>query len=143
MPASDPDARRPRSLTDSNRPMFRPKGGTLRPIISGPGDGERFIRENRTVTIRLDLPELSIHEIEFDTTFEVAGHTHTHLDVMYVLEGQVEFLDADDIVRVGPGSLIAAPPGARHGFRNPGPGRSRVLVLHAPDGGFAQVIRDT
>ena len=40
-------------------------------IISRPGDGERFVRENRTVTIRLDLPELSIHEIEFDATFAV------------------------------------------------------------------------
>jgi hypothetical protein len=35
----------------------------MRTIISKPGDGERFVRENRVVTIRLDLPELSIHEI--------------------------------------------------------------------------------
>ena len=112
-------------------------------IISRPGHGERFVRENRTVTIRLDLPELSIHELEFDATFAVAGHTHSHVDAMYVLDGQVEVLDGDDIARVGPGTLIAALPGARHGFRNPGPGRARVLVLHAPDGGFAQVVRDT
>jgi quercetin dioxygenase-like cupin family protein len=112
-------------------------------IISRPGDGERFVRENRTVAIRLDLPDLSIHEIEFDITFDVAGHTHSHVDAMFVLAGQVEFLDGDDYVRVGEGTLIAAPPGARHGFRNPGPARARVLVFHAPDGGFAQVIRDT
>ena len=112
-------------------------------IISRPGHAERFVRKNRTVTIRLDRPDLSIHEIEFDNTFAVAGHTHSHVDAMYVLDGQVEFLDGDYYVRVGPGTLIAAPPGARHGFRNPGPGPARVLVLHAPDGGFAQVIRDT
>jgi quercetin dioxygenase-like cupin family protein len=115
----------------------------MQAIISRPGDGERFVRANRTVTIRLDRPELSIHEIEFDTTFEVAGHTHTYVDAMYVLHGQVEFLDHDDYVPAAPGTLIAAPPGACHGFRNPGPGRARVLVLHAPDGGFAEVIRET
>jgi mannose-6-phosphate isomerase-like protein (cupin superfamily) len=62
---------------------------------------------------------------------------------MYVLEGQVEFLDGDDYVRVGSGTLIAAPRGARHGFRNAGPRQARVLVLHAPDGGFAQMFRNT
>lgn len=115
----------------------------MKAIISRPGDGERFLRQNRVVMIRLDLPELSIHEIEFDSTFEVTQHTHSHVDAMYVIDGQVEFLDGEDIVRLGPGALIAAAPGVRHGFRNPGPGRARVLVLHAPDGGFAQVIRDT
>jgi quercetin dioxygenase-like cupin family protein len=115
----------------------------VRAIISRPGHGERFVRENRTITIRLDLPELSIHEIEFDTTFAVARHSHSHVDAMYVLDGQVEFLDGDDIGRVGAGALIAARPGTRHGFRNPGPGRARVLVLHAPDGGFAQIVRET
>jgi hypothetical protein len=43
-------------------------------IISRQGEGERFVRENRVVTIRLDLPQLSVHEIEFDDTFEIAEH---------------------------------------------------------------------
>jgi quercetin dioxygenase-like cupin family protein len=112
-------------------------------IISRPGDGERFVRENRVVTIRVELPQLSIHEIEFDTTFEVALHDHDHVDTMYVLAGEVEFLDGDHVVHAGPGTLLATPAGAKHGFRNPGPGRARVLVLHAPDGGFSKLIRDT
>jgi quercetin dioxygenase-like cupin family protein len=115
----------------------------VQPMISRPGDGERFDRENRAVTIRIDLPELSIHELEFDTTFEVRQHTHEHADTMYVLEGHVEFLSGEDAVRAGPGTLIAAPPGARHGFRNPGPDPARVLILHAPDGGFSEMIRRT
>ncbi len=112
-------------------------------IITRPGEGERFERENRTVTIRLELPELSVHEIEFDNTFEVGRHEHSHVDAMYVLEREIEYLDGEDPIRAAPGTLIAAPAGAQHGFRYPGPGRARVLVLHAPDGGFAQLIRDT
>jgi quercetin dioxygenase-like cupin family protein len=112
-------------------------------IISRPGEGERYIRDNRVVTIKVDLPELSIHEVDFDPTFEVSPHTHDHVDTLYVVEGEIEFLDGNCVVRAGPGTLLAAPAGAKHGFRNPGPGRARILVLHAPDSGFAEVIRST
>ena len=115
----------------------------LRPTISRPSDGERFDRDNRTVTIRIDLPQISIHLLEFDTTFEVAQHTHEHVDAMYVLEGEIEFVSGDDVVRAGPGTLMVAPPGAPHGFRKPRPHTARVLILHAPDGGFSEMIRRT
>jgi quercetin dioxygenase-like cupin family protein len=115
----------------------------MRPILSGPGDGERFDRHNRAVTIRIDLPQTSIHELEFDTTFEVAQHTHEHVDTMYVLDGEVEFLSGDEVLRAGPGTLMAAPAGVPHGFRNPGSRRARVLIIHAPDGGFSDMIRRT
>jgi quercetin dioxygenase-like cupin family protein len=111
------------------------------PIVSAPGDGERFERENRTLTVRIDLPGLSILEIAFDDTFEVPPHTHDdHVDSFYVLEGEVEFTVGDDVVRAGPGTLLAAPPGARHGFRSAG-GAARVLNFHAPDAGFVDSVR--
>ena len=112
-------------------------------IITRPGEGERFVRENRVVTIRLDLPQLSVHEIEFDETFEVPKHRHPHVDALYVLAGTVEYASDDAVVRAGAGTLVAAPPGAAHGFSNAGPGAARVLVLHAPDGGFADIVRNT
>ena len=112
-------------------------------ILSGPDDGERFDRHNRAVTIRIDLPQNSIHELEFDTTFEVAQHTHEHTDTMYVLDGEVELLCGGEVLRAGPGTLIAAPAGTPHGFRNPGPRNARVLIIHAPDGGFSEMIRRT
>src|SRR3954469_5945791 len=111
-------------------------------IVSGPGEGERFERENRVVTIKAVLPQISAHEIEFDPTFEVEPHTHAdHTDSFYVLEGEVEFTIEDEVVRAGPGAFVAAPPGTLHGFRNPGPGMARVLNLHAPDAGFAAGVR--
>ncbi len=113
-------------------------------IVSRPGEGERFERDNRVVTIRIDLPDLSVHEIEFDTSFEVSLHSHDdHVDAFYVLEGELELTVGDDVVRVGTGTLIAEPRGVMHGLRNPGPGRVRILNFHAPDAGFADVIRGT
>ena len=113
------------------------------PSISRPGEGERYERENRTITLRIELPGMSINEIDFDETFAVDPHTHDdHVDAFYVLEGEVEFTAGDETVRLGPGSLIAAPPDARHGFKNAGSGRARVLNIHAPDAGFADSIRN-
>ena len=111
------------------------------PVVSHPGDGERFERDNRTITIRVDQPDLSILEIEFDETFAVDPHIHDdHADSFYVLEGEVEFTVGQDIVRAGPGTVLVAPVGARHGFRSAG-GTARVLNVHAPDAGFADSIR--
>jgi quercetin dioxygenase-like cupin family protein len=114
----------------------------VEPSVSKPGEGERFERANRTLTIRVDLPEFSATEIEFDDTFEVPPHTHDEeVDAFYVLDGQVEFTAGEETVRVGPGAMVVAPPGARHGFKAVG-GRARVLNVHAPDAGFTDSIRN-
>jgi mannose-6-phosphate isomerase-like protein (cupin superfamily) len=111
-------------------------------VVSGPGEGERFDRGNRVVTIKGDLGDVSAFEIEFDESFSVPAHSHDdHVDSFYVLEGEVEFTVDEEVVRAGPGTFVAAPPGTRHGFRNPGPGRARVLNVHVPDAGFADSIR--
>jgi len=111
------------------------------PVISRPGDGERFERSDRTLTVRVDLPGLSVIDISFEESFFVDPHTHDdHVDAFLVLEGEVEFTAGEETVRLGPGSVIAAPPGARHGFRSAG-GTARVLNFHAPDAGFVAGIR--
>jgi len=111
------------------------------PVVSRPGDGERFERENRTITILVDLPGLSVLEIAFDETFTVDPHTHDdHTDSFLVLDGEVEFTVGDDTILAGPGTLVAAPPGSRHGFRSAGK-QARVLNFHTPDAGFAGSIR--
>ena len=53
----------------------------------------------------------------------------------------MEFTVGAEAVRAGPGTWLAAPPGATHGFANGGSGWARVLNLHAPDAGFASSIR--
>jgi mannose-6-phosphate isomerase-like protein (cupin superfamily) len=43
--------------------------------------------------------------------------------------------------RGGPGTFFSAPRGVKHGFRNPGPGRLRVINIHAPNTGFVERMR--
>ena len=93
------------------------------------------------------IPQVDVHsgrsrKIAFDESFHVDPHEHDdHADSFFVLDGEVEFTVGDEVVRAGPGTWLSAPPGARHGFRNGGSGRSRVLNVHAPDAGFADRIR--
>ena len=98
---------------------------TVAPVVRPPGEAERFERANRVVTIKVGLPEVSIYEIEFDPTVEVPPHTHDHVDAMLLLDGEIELLGDMTGRRVGPGTIVAAPAGSQHGFRNPGPGRAR------------------
>jgi mannose-6-phosphate isomerase-like protein (cupin superfamily) len=69
-------------------------------------------------------------------------HVHRHhTDCFYVLEGEAEFVLNDEVVRAGPGSFVAAPIGAVHGFRNAGEGELRLLNIHAPNTGFGVRLR--
>jgi len=111
-------------------------------IVSGPGEGERFERSDRTLVIKGQVDELSAIEIAFDPSFVVEPHTHSdHVDSFWVLDGEVEFTVGDQPVVAGPGTFVAEPPGFRHGFRNGGRTRATILNLHGPDVGFADYIR--
>jgi len=111
------------------------------PIVSRPGEGEYFERDDGYRLIRAATEQISVIEIDFDESLVVDPHVHEdHVDSFLVLDGQVEFTAGDDTVVLGPGSFISAPVGVRHGFRSAG-GRARVLNFHAPDGGFADGIR--
>ena len=111
-------------------------------VVSRPDEGERYDRGNRGIAVKSDLTQLSAFDIAFDPEFVVDPHEHDdHVDSFYVLGGEVDFTVADDVVRAGVGTWYSAPVGTRHGFRNPGPGRARVLNVHAPDGGFTAGVR--
>jgi mannose-6-phosphate isomerase-like protein (cupin superfamily) len=112
-------------------------------ILQPTGEGERVGRDTTSHLIKAELPDLSVFEMTFAPDFEgVDPHTHDDLvDAFLVLEGEGDFTVGDEVRRAGPGSFLAAPPRARHGFSNPGPGPLRVLNLHAPDNGFAGRLR--
>jgi quercetin dioxygenase-like cupin family protein len=111
-------------------------------IVGLPGRGERFEGPDRTITIRADLPEVSLLEFAVQPAWEgVDLHHHDdHVDSFFVLDGVGEFLRDGEPVRAEPGTLVAAPIGATHGIgRVDAP--ARFLNLHTPDTGFAESIR--
>jgi mannose-6-phosphate isomerase-like protein (cupin superfamily) len=109
-------------------------------VLLGPGEGERL---GERIVVKLERPEVSVNEVKAAGPFEGAGpHFHKeHVDVFFVLEGELELLNGTETVRAGAGTSVAVPPGIVHGFRNPGPGGVRYLNIHAPDGGFIEYIR--
>src|SRR5918999_1384425 len=107
-------------------------------VLLGPGEGERL---GEYIVVKLELPQVSVNEVNRSGPFEGAGpHFHKeHVDVFYVLEGELEVLNGTETVRAGPGTSVVVPPGIVHGFR--GAGDARYLNIHAPDGGFIEYIR--
>src|SRR5262249_22423440 len=112
-------------------------------VALGPDGGEQVARTARQHRILAELPQYEVIELRFGPDFEgVDPHTHDdHVDSFYVLEGEAEFHVEGEVVRAGPGSFVAAPPGVVHGFRNAGASELRLLNIHAPNVGFAARLR--
>ena len=69
--------------------------------------------------------------------FGAPPHIHLREDEhFYVLEGQVEFLDRENVVSAGPGSLIVLPRGHLHGFWNKSDTDAKLILVVTP-GEFA------
>ncbi|MGH7605878.1 MAG: cupin domain-containing protein [Gemmatimonadales bacterium] len=61
-----------------------------------------------------------------------AAHTHTGADKFYVvLSGKATFVVGDETVTAGPGDLVPAPAGVRHGIAR-AEERSVILMALAP-----------
>ena len=112
-------------------------------VVSLPGEGERLVSGNRVALVKSDLPGISLFEFHLDGPFEgPEPHTYSdHTDSFYVLEGEVQFTVEGRTFTGGPGTFVSAPPGVEHSFGKPGPGRARLLNIHAPDAGFADDLR--
>jgi mannose-6-phosphate isomerase-like protein (cupin superfamily) len=109
-------------------------------VLLGTSEGERL---GERIVAKIEQPELSLNEVNAGGPFRGATpHFHKeHVDVFFVLEGELEILNGTETVRAGPGTSVVVPPGIVHGFDNPGPGGVRYLNVHAPDGGFIEYIR--
>src|SRR4051794_28291071 len=112
-------------------------------IFTGPDDAELIESDVSTHRVLCDLPQLTVIDMTFQPEFEgVDPHTHPdHVDAFYVLEGQVEFRVGDEPRIAGPGTFVAARPGAVHGFSVSGPQPIRLINLHAPPAGFLDRLR--
>jgi quercetin dioxygenase-like cupin family protein len=119
---------------------------TCHDVLIEPGGGETITdREGREVVLLTGREEITI------TRYRIAPgergpdpHVHhEHTDAFYVLEGEVSFIlgPKRETIAMPAGSLVAARPNVIHTFLNESEGEVRFLNLHAPDGGFAALMR--
>jgi mannose-6-phosphate isomerase-like protein (cupin superfamily) len=112
-------------------------------IFLDPGQGEAIPGPGRELHVKAEQAGYEIAEMDCGPEFgPVEPHVHAdHTDMFYVLDGEIEFTIGHEIARAPAGTFFAAPPGVRHGFRNPGPGRARLLNIHVPGTGFLERVR--
>jgi len=60
-----------------------------------------------------------------------APHTHPYSETFIVLEGRGRFRYGDGFVEAGAGEIVVVPPNTAHGFKGLGPGRLRMVTIHA------------
>jgi quercetin dioxygenase-like cupin family protein len=58
-------------------------------------------------------------------------HRHPYDETWVVVEGSLTFQAGDEVVTAETGDIVVVPPGMPHKFTNNGPGRSRLVCIHA------------
>jgi mannose-6-phosphate isomerase-like protein (cupin superfamily) len=58
-------------------------------------------------------------------------HHHAYDETFVILEGHVAVHVGDETLEGGPGDIVIGPAGTPHGFTNSGPGRARLVCIHA------------
>jgi mannose-6-phosphate isomerase-like protein (cupin superfamily) len=58
-------------------------------------------------------------------------HRHAYDETWVIQEGTITFQVADRQFKAGPGDVAIIPPGVPYKFTNDGPGRSRIVCIHA------------
>ena len=58
-------------------------------------------------------------------------HRHPYDETWVVIEGSVTFQAGDETLTAERGDVVIVPPGMPHRFANDGPGRSRLVCIHA------------
>jgi quercetin dioxygenase-like cupin family protein len=111
-------------------------------IVTRPGGGEGFRREDRMITILGELPEISAFRLEVEPDWPgIRAHSHDdQVDAFFVLDGEATFVRGEEVAQAPAGTFQAALPGVRHGVVHEG-GRVVLLNVHGPDAGFAESIR--
>jgi mannose-6-phosphate isomerase-like protein (cupin superfamily) len=84
------------------------------------------------VAATLDPQKVRIHITEVEPGSRSHGaHTHTGVEVFYVLEGQATVEVEDERYTLGPNEALALDASRPHGIFNGGPARVRYMVIIA------------
>jgi mannose-6-phosphate isomerase-like protein (cupin superfamily) len=58
-------------------------------------------------------------------------HRHPYDETWIVEEGNLTFQSGEEQIKAGPGDIVIVPPNTPHKFTNDGPGRSKLVCIHA------------
>jgi mannose-6-phosphate isomerase-like protein (cupin superfamily) len=58
-------------------------------------------------------------------------HRHPYDETWVIEEGNLTFQSGEESFQAGAGDVVIVPPGAPHKFINDGPGRSKMICIHA------------
>jgi len=82
------------------------------------------------VAASLDPQKLHIHVSEVEAGSRSHGaHTHTGIEVFYMLEGQATVEVEDELYMIGPNEALALDASRPHGIFNSSPARIRYMVI--------------
>jgi len=107
--------------------------------IVKPGEGQRLNSFGDTVVIKISGEETggayAAMEVFTETGMGPPMHRHSREDeTFFVLEGEHEFSVDGQSIKAGPGTLVYAPRGTVHTFRNLSSKTGRMLVTVQPAG---------
>ena len=73
---------------------------------------------------------LTVADLDLEDGSQVPTHFHPKEEAMYILEGELVSLLADEQVTVTAGDTVLAPAGIKHGFTNKSGKPARLLAIH-------------
>jgi quercetin dioxygenase-like cupin family protein len=118
----------------------------LRQLAFQKNEGESFWVMGDLYTFKLTAADTAGSLAVIETvTFPQNGppmHTHTNEDeTFYILDGRFSFTIGEQSLEAGPGTLIRAPRGTPHGYKNISALPARKLLLISP-AGFESFFRE-
>ena len=102
----------------------------LRKENSQSGDFAPGIVRTEVVNGFLGSNSLTIAAVALSDGSQVPTHFHPKEEAMYILEGELVSLLADEQVTVTAGDTVLAPAGIKHGFTNKSGKPARLLAIH-------------
>ena len=72
---------------------------------------------------------LSVGDVRLASGGRVPNHIHPTEEAMVIVEGDLEAVLGDDVIKVSAGHTVLAPAGVRHGFVNRSDAPARIMAI--------------
>ena len=113
-----------------------------------PGEGRRSLwMLGELLTYKIPSQQTSGAYSLFEVTTQPGAGPPAHVqhredESFYVLEGEFEFLNGEETLRVGVGSLLYVPKGTLHAHKNVGEGVGKMLATQTPGGLYERFFEE-